>query len=169
MIFHVSDMNKNILSSGIMKWDFRFLNLAKHIAGWSKDPSTQVGAVIADSENRVISVGYNGFARGVNDTEERLNDRDQKYPLTIHAEINAILFAQKGLKNTKLYTWPFPPCDKCAGFIVQSGLKNVISIERERDTDLILRWEEELKRGEQVFEESQVNLRIYTREVCQEL
>ncbi|KKN58672.1 hypothetical protein LCGC14_0549640 [marine sediment metagenome] len=156
-------------SGRIKKWDFRFLSLAKHIASWSKDPSTQVGAVIADSENRVVSVGYNGFPRGVHDTETRLNDREQKYPLTIHAEINAILFAQKGLKDTILYTWPFPPCDKCAGFIAQSGLQNVVSIERERDTDLILRWKEELKRGEQVFEESQVNLRIYTREVWQEL
>ena len=75
------------------KWDLRLLGLAKHVAEWSKDPSTKVGAVIADQKHRVLSLGFNGFARGVKDLAQRLDDRETKYDMIIHAERNAILFA----------------------------------------------------------------------------
>ena len=77
-----------------MKWDTRFLGLAAHISAWSKDPSSQVGAVISDG-NRIVSLGYNGFAAGVEDRRERLDDRDCKLNLTIHAEENAMIFAKR--------------------------------------------------------------------------
>ena len=156
------------IEDSMKKWDKRFLNLAEHIAQWSKDPSTQVGAVIADADNRIVSVGYNGFPKGVNDNEGRYENREQKYSLIVHGEINAILFAQKGLKNTTLYTWPMPPCERCAGFIIQSGLQTVVSIEPPTEA-MNKRWKESLSISEMMFEESNINLRIYEASVWQEL
>jgi dCMP deaminase len=87
------------------KWHNRFLDLAKFISGWSKDPSTKVGAVIVDKNKRIVSVGYNGFPKDVKD-DNRLYDRESKYLIIIHAEINAILFANKSLDDCILYTYP---------------------------------------------------------------
>ena len=75
------------------KWDRRFVDLARYVASWSKDPSTKTGAVIVDDYNRIVSVGYNGFPRGIRDDEERLSNRDVKLSLMVHCEINAIIFA----------------------------------------------------------------------------
>ena len=100
------------------KWDRRFLELAHHISTWSKDPSTQVGAVLVRDGNIVIGMGYNGFARGVYDTEERYSDRETKYKLVVHAEINAILMAGAAARGATLYVYPsfaLPPiCVDCA-------------------------------------------------------
>ena len=79
------------------KWDRRFLDLAAGMATWSKDMSTQVGAIIVDRDQRIVSSGYNGFPRGVVDSIERYQDRDTKYRMVVHAEINAILFATRDL------------------------------------------------------------------------
>lgn len=105
-------------------WDSRFMGLSKHIAAWSKDPSTQVGAVIVDKRHRIVSLGFNGFPVGVLD-DGRLLDRDIKNNLVVHAEINAILFAGRGLDGCSLYTWPLPPCCRCAAQIIQSGIRFV--------------------------------------------
>ena len=112
------------------KWDKRFLELAKHVAQWSKDPSTKVGAVIVDpTTKKVVSMGYNGFARGVKDTDERLNDRETKLSLVVHAELNAILQAERSVRGCDIYIWPtmMEPncCPECAKAIAQSGIKNV--------------------------------------------
>jgi dCMP deaminase len=74
------------------KWDKNFLELAKTVSTFSKDPSTQVGAVIVDDDKRVISIGYNGFPKGVRD-DHRLDNRELKYEMIVHAEANALLFA----------------------------------------------------------------------------
>ncbi len=108
------------------KWDSRFLDLAKHISQWSKDPSTKVGAVVTDTNHRIVSVGYNGFPIGVEDTDERYNDRELKYKMIVHAERNAILFAREDLKGETMYTWPFGPCPQCAGMVIQSGISHVV-------------------------------------------
>jgi dCMP deaminase len=94
------------------KWDMRFLALAAHISSWSKDPSSQVGAVITDG-NRIVSLGYNGFAAKVKDAEERLGDRETKLQLTIHAEENAMIFAKRDLRGCTVYV-THPPCPRCA-------------------------------------------------------
>ena len=109
-------------------WDKRFLELAKLVGSWSKDPSTQVGAVIVDKDKRIVSIGFNGFPKGVEDSEKRLVDREQKYDIIIHAEANALMFAGKSVEGCTLYTWPFQPCSRCAGLIIQSGIKRVVSI-----------------------------------------
>src|SRR5688500_6959549 len=79
------------------KWTERYMELAAHVAQYSKDPSTKAGAVIVDPSNRVISLGFNGLPKGVLDSKERLENREVKYKLILHAETNAILFAQRDL------------------------------------------------------------------------
>ena len=105
-------------------WHNRFLELATHISSWSKDPSTKVGAVITRG-NRIISTGFNGPPQKVHDLQERFLDREMKLKMTLHAEINAILFAKQDLKGCTLYC-THPPCTQCAAMIIQSGLEEVI-------------------------------------------
>src|SRR5690242_18395881 len=104
---------------GVEKWDRRFLDLAKFVAQWSKDPSTKTGAVITRGRE-VVSVGYNGFPRDVEDAPERYNDRELKYKLIVHCERNALLFAKQDLSGCTLYTYPFMSCTPCAGMVIQS-------------------------------------------------
>lgn len=108
-------------------WDLRFLAMAAHIAEWSKDPSTQVGAVITRPDRTVVSLGYNGFSRGVFDGPARYADRDFKYEAIVHGEMNAILTARESLYGCTLYTWPLPPCSRCSAMIIQTGIKRVVS------------------------------------------
>lgn len=109
-------------------WDKRFMDLAAHVAQWSKDPSTKVGAVIVDHDRRVVGMGYNGFPRYVNDTERRLENRLVKYKLVVHAEANAILNAHSSLKGTTLYCTKFC-CTDCTKLIIQSGISRVFAPE----------------------------------------
>ena len=110
------------------KWDIRFVKLAMHIANWSKDPSTKVGCVVVGEDREIRSTGFNGFPRGIKDDEERLLDREQKYPLICHAEENAIMHAARigvSLKGSTAYvTWP--PRSRCARSLIQSGIKEII-------------------------------------------
>lgn len=110
------------------KWDQRFLDLAAHIAEWSKDPSTKVGCVVVGPDREIRSTGFNGFPRGIEDTAERLADRELKYPLICHAEENAIMHAARvgvSLKGCTAYvTWP--PCTRCARSLVQAGVAAVV-------------------------------------------
>jgi|SRR5271170_6623263 len=135
------------------KWDARYLELAKHIAQWSKDPSTKTGAVIVSPQGAVVSVGYNGFARGVNDTDERLNDRETKYKLVVHCERNAIIFAQRDLTGCTLYTWPFMSCSPCAGMVIQAGITRCVAPQNDNP-----RWQEDFKLSQQQFAEAGVVL-----------
>ena len=110
------------------RWDIRFIELARHIAQWSKDPSTKVGCVVVGPDREIRSTGFNGFPRGIADTSARLQDRDQKYPLICHAEENAIMHAARigvALKGCVAYvTWP--PCTRCARSLVQAGVGEVV-------------------------------------------
>ena len=134
-------------------WNRRFLALAEHIATWSKDPSTKVGAVIVDADRRIISTGYNGFPRDVEDLDQRLNNRDVKYEMIVHGEINAIVFANQNLQGTTLYTWPFMPCSRCAGIVIQSGIRTVVAPYNDNP-----RWQDSFKLTQQMFWEAQVEL-----------
>jgi dCMP deaminase len=134
-------------------WDKRFLELAKLVGSWSKDPSTKVGAVIVDSDNRIVSTGYNGFPRGIEDCEKKLVDREQKYAIIVHAEMNALAFANKSVKDCTLYTWPFQPCSRCAGPIIQSGIKRVVSVVQDDE-----RWKKNFELARQLFDESGIIL-----------
>jgi len=119
-------------------WDNRFLELARLISTWSKDPSSQVGCVIADDRHRVVSLGFNGFPRGIDDNN-RLADRVTKHPIILHAEINAVVFAEKSIAGCTAYVMPFMPCTQCAAMLVQAGIVRVVAPWCD-DDDLRNRW-----------------------------
>lgn len=107
------------------KWDRRYLELAALVSSWSKDPRKQVGAIITDCQY-VRGVGFNGFPRGIEDSEYVLHDKNLKLPLIVHAEVNAII-AARGLGDT-IYVWPCMPCSACMGQIIQVGtIKRVVT------------------------------------------
>lgn len=137
------------------KWDYRFLDLAEFISSWSKDPSTKVGAVITDKYNRIISVGYNGFPQNIID-DQRLNNRETKYKIIVHGEMNAILFANRSLTDCTLYTYPFMPCPRCASIIIQAGINRVVSY-----NNMPERWKSEFDTSMNLFKESNVELKLY--------
>lgn len=110
-------------------WDNRFMRLAREISTWSKDPSTKIGAVIVNNDRRILATGYNGFPRGIDDSEERLNDREQKYPLIVHGEMNALmnaLYSGVSVKDATMYVWGLPVCSECTKNVIQSGIKRVV-------------------------------------------
>jgi dCMP deaminase len=113
-------------------WDKRFLELADHVAQWSKDPRTKVGAVIVDEKKRVVSVGYNGFPRGVDDDDARYEDRQTKHLFVAHAERNALDNAPLMVDGCTLYV-PLVPCNECAKSIIQKGIQRVVSYVPDRD------------------------------------
>lgn len=136
------------------KWDERFLDLAFHVAQWSKDPSTKVGSVIVRPDNRIVSLGYNGFPRGVCDHEERYAERAVKYKFVAHAERNALDNVSEDVTGCTLYS-TLQPCPECAKSIIQRGIKKVV-------TNLDLQREEMLddlyKYSYIMFEEANVTL-----------
>ena len=92
----------------------------------SEDPSTKVGALILDADNRVVSMGYNGLPRGLSLDDFPLDKRPEKYLYVCHAEMNAILFADRNsLKGAKMYA-PFLPCPRCTIEAIQVGITEVI-------------------------------------------
>lgn len=143
-----------------MKWTERFLGLASHIAEWSKDPSTKCGAVITRG-NRIVSLGFNGFPSGVHDYDARLADRELKYKMVLHAEVNALLFAKEDLSDCTLYVVPMPPCSRCAAQIIQAGIKTIVTVSP--PADKIKRWFDEFHIASLMYSEAGVDL-IYVNE-----
>lgn len=145
------------------KWNLRFLRLAREVSTWSKDPSTQVGACIVDQNRRVISVGFNGLPRAIPDSDRILNDREEKYEHIIHAEINALLFAQdRPLSSARIYTYPFPPCSRCAAVIIQAGIRSVVAVTP--SAELRERWADSLNRAQAMFDAARVDVALYKPE-----
>lgn len=134
------------------KWDTRFIDLAKLVASWSKDPSTQVGAVIVDKDKRIVSTGFNGFPQGVDD---EATDRDIKLLRTIHAEENALLFARRDVTGMTVYVTR-PPCARCAAKLIQSGVSRVVY--PLPPVDFVERWGNEMREANSMF--SQVGTTI---------
>lgn len=113
----------------INKWYIRYLKLAQEVATWSKDPSTQVGAVVVGSKGQILSQGYNGFPRGISDSNKRLNDRDVKLSFIVHAEMNAIYnatYSGVSLDGSTIFIHGLPACSECAKGIIQVGIKRVV-------------------------------------------
>ena len=137
------------------KWDLRYLDLAKHISTWSKDPSTKIGAIAIGKNGQVLSQGYNGFPRGVIDSTERLNDREKKLARVVHAEMNVIYNASANgvtLKGSTLYVHGLPCCSDCAKGVIQCGFKRVV-MPKQVQTD---RWKESWNKAKEMFRESGV-------------
>ena len=136
-------------------WDLYFLRMAEVVSTASKDPSTRVGAVITDGK-RFVSAGYNGFSRGCDDDPAIYADREKKLSRVVHAEVNAILFAGRRLDGCTLYTVPFQPCDRCAGIVIQSGIKRVVA--PACPPAIRERWAASLDSAEQQFREAGIVL-----------
>ena len=130
------------------KWDRRFLEMAELVSKWSKDPSTKVGAVVVDRLRQVVGTGFNGFPRGVEDTEERYNDRETKLKMVAHAELNAVLQAGERARGGTIYVFPTftgapNMCTGCAKAAIQAGI--VRSVCWEMDGEPISKWAEEIE------------------------
>lgn len=138
-----------------LDWDRRFLDLAEHISTWSKDPRTKVGAVIVDEKKRVVSVGYNGFPRGVRDDEDRYEDRPTKHLFVAHAERNALDNAPLQVEGCTLYA-TLMPCGECAKSIIQKGIKTVVTYKSDR-ADNGYNWDATMT----MFSESGVEIYFY--------
>ena len=137
-------------------WGDRYINLAKEISTWSKDPSTKVGAVVIGNNGEVLSQGYNGFPRSIKDTPQRLKDREKKYNLVVHAEMNAIYNASLNgvsLKGSTLYVYGLPICNECAKGVIQVGIDKVIAT---RPADYNKEWDESIKDAKALFKEAEV-------------
>jgi len=139
-------------------WDQRFLNLAKHISEWSKDPSTKVGCVVVGPDREIRSTGFNGLPRGIEDNDERLNNREIKYPLICHAEENAIMHAARigiSLKDCTAYvTWP--PCTRCARSLIQAGVSTIIY---PKDIEIPDRWMEDFNLSLNMLKEAKIDIK----------
>jgi len=127
-----------------INWDEYFMGVAQLAAKRSKDPSTQVGACIVSRDNKILSIGYNGFPIGCSDDDFPWEKTDtspdhNKYLYSTHSELNAILNYRGGsLEGTKLYVTLFP-CNECAKAIIQSGIRTLIyGCDKYADTDSVV-------------------------------
>jgi len=135
--------------------DEHFLNLAETISIRSKDPSRKIGAALVDPHNkRVLSTGFNGFPRGIADTQERLDDRQTKYRFVVHAEMNAIFnaaAAREAIQRSTMYITGLPPCSECAKGIIQCGISRVVI---RLNGTVPENWEESWKFTQDLFKEA---------------
>lgn len=150
------------------RWDRHFIQLCVDHARMSKDPSTKVGAVIVGPDREIRSAGFNGFPRGIADTDDRLHDREQNLALVVHGEMNAILAAARvgtPLKGCTLYLavtdtsgqiWGGPPCTRCTVEIIQAGIVQVVSIPFK---SVPSRWLDDIQRAKGLLVEAGVNYR----------
>jgi dCMP deaminase len=142
--------------------------MAHYHSNLSKDPSTRVGAVIVGPDREILSAGFNGFPRGIEDTPERLNDRDTKLKLVVHAEMNALLAAARTgmrLKGCILFlaatddtgeVWGGPPCTRCAVEIIQVGISEIVSYPIKSAPS---RWHEDLEFSKRLIWEAGIKYR----------
>ena len=118
-------------TDGVIIWDDYFMAIAFLSSLRSKDPHTQVGACIVNSDKRIVGIGYNGFPMGCSDDElpwarEATDPLQTKYPFVCHAEMNAILNKNSSdVKGCTIYTALFP-CNECTKLIIQSGINEVV-------------------------------------------
>lgn len=137
-------------------WHQRFMKLADQVAKWSKDPSTKVGCVLI-KDRRIISTGFNGFPKGINDDINRLMDREKKYELTIHAETNAIITAAiHGVSTDGCSAYvTMHPCSRCSAALINAGIKDVYV---KGCKDIPERWLENFILASKLLEEAGIPL-----------
>ena len=138
------------------KWDLRYLQLAKEVSSWSKDPSTQIGAIAVGTKGQVLSQGYNGFPRGIEDRVSYYENRETKYKYVVHAEMNVIYNATYNgvsLDGATLYVTGLPVCSDCAKGIIQVGIRRVVMIEQ----NVPQKWIESWKTTASMFEQANID------------
>lgn len=110
------------------KWDLFYLGMAQYVSTASKDPSTKTGAVIVAPNSSVVSVGFNGFPKGMSDDPETWANREEKYSRVVHCEVNALVFAGRAIpEGSTLYTYPFMSCDRCVVQMLQAGIRRFVA------------------------------------------
>lgn len=149
----------SIGSKPMSKWDTRFCELAKHVSTWSKDPNAKVGAVLFCKRGGSITIGYNGFPMGVEDSGERLENQDVKLDFVVHAEINAIIAAGERADGATIFVWGKPVCARCAGPIIQAGIKRVVAL---APGDGSSKWDISGKAAQQMFMEAGIVVDFYS-------
>jgi dCMP deaminase len=132
-------------------WDRWFLGLAQYISTASKDPSTQTGAVIVRPDRSVVSVGFNGFPRGMNDADELYANREEKYSRVVHCEVNAVVLAAQSVRGCTLYTYPFASCDRCVVQMIQAGITRFVF--PEPSADALTRWASAFEKTKKYIQE----------------
>jgi len=137
------------------RWHQRFMKLALEVATWSKDPSTKVGCVLV-KEKRVLSTGYNGFPKNISDDLNRLANRECKYEITVHAEVNAVTSAAlHGISTEGATAYvTFNPCSRCAAVLINAGISSVFSYAGASIPD---RWLENFILASKLLAEANVN------------
>lgn len=145
-----------MISDTLSKWDERYIDIAKRIANWSKDPSRKIGAVAVGSKGQILSQGYNGFPRGILDTKERYENRERKYQLVVHAEMNVIFnatFNGVSLDGASLFVYGLPVCSECAKGIIQVGVRRVVILTDDLIPDI---WTNSFKITSEMLQEAGV-------------
>lgn len=151
------------------KWDNYFLDMALRTARMSKDPSTKVGAILVRA-NTILGTGFNGFPSGIEDTSERLNDREKKLEIVVHAEMNAVLAAARrgtALEGSTIYVaatvgsgkghWGGPPCARCTVECMQAGIIEYVSWPGK--PELLTRWGASIKLAKDLISEAGLSYR----------
>lgn len=117
----------------MISWDEYFMNMAHVVKTRSKDPKMQVGAVLVSlKDHRIISTGYNSVKSGLNDAEIDWTDRDRIKDIVIHAETNAILYAQSKFEDAVLYI-THSPCNECLKLLSATKIKKIVYDNQYRD------------------------------------
>ena len=148
-----------------LSWPRYFFTLAESISKKSKDESTQVGCVLTNKDNEILSVGFNGFPRGVKDLKERYSNRELKYKLIVHSEMNAVAIAAKNghrLEGSRLFI-AWLPCSSCAKILIQTGITeiNIDGLSKQyNNKELQERWKEEIDLSTLMFNEAGVKINI---------
>lgn len=140
------------------KWDLRFLELARTVSSWSRDPSTKCGSIITRGKS-VVSLGFNGFPQGVEDLRERYENRETKYKFVVHSELNAILAAKQDLTGCWLYVWPFLTCHDCAKAVIQAGIRQVVFPSASVGGEVQARWADAHSVAMEMYREANVTVR----------
>jgi len=146
-----------------MNWQEYYMRHQYLASEKSKDPSTKIGAVLVREDN-IISIGYNGFPRGIEDTKDRLENREEKYFYVVHAEANAILnAARNGIAtyNSILYTSGMP-CNECAKSIIQAGIRKVC-IHSQYPSLSHGKWSKSVSKATEMFKEANISLYQYNK------
>jgi dCMP deaminase len=138
------------------EWNTRYLDLARTVSSWSKDPSKKIGAIAVGAKGQVLAQGYNGFPRGISHSSKRLKDRDLKYKYVVHAEMNLIYNASYNgvsLDDSTVYVTGLPVCSECAKGLIQVGVRQVIMPIQE---DTPEKWKDSFEFTKELFEEAGV-------------
>lgn len=150
----------------MISWNNKYIQLAREISTWSKDPSTKVGAIAIGKKGQVLAQGYNGFPRGIADTRKRYENRELKYKYVVHAEMNCIYNATyngSSLDGARLYVWGLPVCSECAKGIIQVGISEVFW--SCNNSEIPEKWQESLKITKILLDEAGVNIVNINREI----